>query len=87
MDEKCNYQNTEIKLQNGGKIIRKVSIVNGKGYKSITKYHKGKKVESVKKPIHKDHIELIQKGKFVSGLFSDCKCGEKNKTRRSKIRD
>ena len=39
-----NYENTEIKLQNGGKIVRKVSIKNGKGYKSITKYRRGKKV-------------------------------------------
>lgn len=76
-----NYNNTEVKkLQNGGKIVRKVSIKNGKGYKSVTKYHKGKKVGSVKKPIHKDHIGLIQMGKFIPGLFSDCH----KKTRRNK---
>lgn len=39
-----NYENTETKTQFGGKkIVRKVSIKNGKGYKSVTKYHKGKK--------------------------------------------
>ena len=76
-----NYNNTEVKkLQNGGKIVRKVSIKNGKGYKSVTKYYKGKKVGTAKKPIHKDHIGLIQMGKFIPGLFSDCY----NKTRRNK---
>jgi hypothetical protein len=77
-----SYQNTEIKhTQNGGKIVRKVSIKNGKGYKSVTKYHKGKKVDTAKKPIHKDHINLIKIGKFIPGLFSDCKCNKK-KTRK-----
>jgi hypothetical protein len=83
--ENFNYKNTEMKLQNGGaKIVRKVSIKNGKGYKSVTKYMKGKKVNSVKKPIHKSHVELIQKGIFIPGLFMDCKCIMKNKTRKVK---
>jgi hypothetical protein len=77
-----SYSNTEVKaLQNGGKIVRKVSIKNGKGYKSVTKYHKGKKIGTAKKPIHKDHISLIQMGKFIPGLFSDCSCN-KSKTRK-----
>ena len=76
-----NYKNTEVKhMQNGGKIVRKVSIKNGKGYKSVTKYHKGKKVGTAKKSIHKDHISLIQIGKFIPGLFSDCY----RKTRKNK---
>ena len=71
-----NYENTEVtKLQNGGKIIRKVSIKNGKGHKSVTKYNRGKKIYSVKKPIHKSHISLIKKGKFIPGLFEECKNG------------
>jgi hypothetical protein len=75
------YTNQEVKyLQGGGKIVRKVSIKNGKGYKSVTKYHKGKKIGTAKKPIRKDHIVLIQMGKFIPGLFSDCS----NKTRRNK---
>jgi len=77
-----NYNNIEVKnIQNGGKIVRKVSIKNGKGYKSVTKYHKGKKIGSAKKPIHKDHMKLIKMGKFIPGLFSDCGC---KKTRRNK---
>ena len=80
-----NYENIEVKTMKGGrKIVRKVSIKNGKGYKSVTKYRKGKKTNTVKKPIHKDHVELIQIGKFIPGLFSDCHCKEKNKTRKSR---
>jgi hypothetical protein len=68
-----NYENTETKVQQGGKIIRKVSIKKGRGYKSITKYRKGRKVSTVKKPIHRHHIKMIQNGIFIPGLFSDCK--------------
>jgi hypothetical protein len=76
-----NYENTETKLQSGGKIVRKVSIKKGRGYKSITKYHKGKKMYTVKKPIHKEDVKMIKRGKFVPGLFQDCK-GCKTKKRR-----
>jgi hypothetical protein len=77
-----HFENTEIvKNQNGGKTVRKVYIKKGKGYKSVTKYHKGKKIGTSKKPIHKSHINLIMVGKFIPGLFSDCKC---NKTRKHK---
>ena len=52
-----NYDNTEVTHQSGGKkVVRKVTIKHGKGYKSITKYNKGKKTYSIKKPIHKHHI-------------------------------
>ena len=74
-----SYKNTEPKFQSGGKFIRKVSIKKGKGYKSVTKYRKGKKVKTVKRPIHKEHIELIKLGKFIPGLFLDCKCETKRK--------
>ena len=77
-----NYQNTEKSMNGGNKIIRKVSIKNGRGYKSVTKYHKGKKGSTNKKPIHKDHIILIKMGKFIPGLFSECGCQKKNKTRK-----
>lgn len=76
-----DYENTEVVLQKGGKVVRKVSIKKGKGYKSITKYRKGKKLFTIKKPIHKEDIKLIKKGKFIPGLFNDCK-GCKTKKRR-----
>ena len=68
-----NYHNTEVKTQSGGKkIVRKVTIKRGKGYKSVTKYNKGKKTSSIKKPIHAHHIKSIKRGKFVPGLFKEC---------------
>lgn len=82
-----NYENREVKTMTGGsKIVRKVSIKNGKGYKTVSKYRKGKKTSTIKKPIHKAHIELIKIGKFIPGLFLDCNCREKNKTRKHKTR-
>jgi hypothetical protein len=67
-----NYENSETVSQKGGKMIRKVSIKNGRGYKSITRYRNGKKVFTVKKPIHKNHVHMIKKRKFIPGLFRDC---------------
>jgi hypothetical protein len=69
-----NYYNKEIEQSGSNKIVRKVSIKNGKGYKSVTRYHKGKKTGSSKKTIHKSHIASIKNRKFIPGLFLDCKC-------------
>lgn len=77
-----NYENTEIKQTGGTKIIRKVSIKRGRGYKSITKYRHGKKISSVKKPIHMEHMKMIKGGKFINGLFNDCVNCSKTKKRR-----
>jgi hypothetical protein len=70
--EKFNYENTETKQMGGMKIVRKVSIKRGRGYKSITKFRRGKKVSSVKKPIHTEHLKMIKGGTFITGLFKDC---------------
>ena len=67
------YLNTEVKYdKNGEKMVREVRINGGKGYKSITNYKGKRKHHTVRKPIKKSHIKLIQKGCFVPGLFSDC---------------
>ena len=80
-----NYHNKETKIHPGGhKIVRHVSIKNGKGYKSVAKYHKGKKTGFVKKPIHESHIWTIKKGIFIPGLFIDCQCRDKKKTRKNR---
>jgi hypothetical protein len=86
MLNKFNYQNTETSKVGGKKIVRKVTIKNGKGIKMVTKYHKGKHVGTAKKPIHGEHILMIASGKFIKGLFSDCKCEMKgkNKTRKNR---
>lgn len=68
-----NYKNTEIKTQSGGKkLVRKVTVKRGKGYKSITTYANGKKIYSVKRKLSKPEVVKIQMGKFIPGLFNDC---------------
>jgi len=78
-----NYENVEVKQIGGTKVVRKVSVKNGRGYKSVTKYRKGKQVSSVKRPIHQDHVKKIKNGIFVIGLFDDCiNCQHKKTCRR-----
>jgi hypothetical protein len=73
-----NYNNTEVINQLGGKTVRKVSIKNGKGYKSISKYHKKKHTGTVRKPLKRTEIQMIKLGKFIPGLFKNCKtCSNK----------
>lgn len=82
---RVDYKSSEVKQVGGSKTIRKVLIKNGKGYKSVTKYHKGKKIYTHKKPIHSEHIDLIKMGKFIPGLFLDCQdCKHANHTRKNK---
>ena len=71
---KFDYNNHETTmLQNGGKIVRKVSIKNGKGYKSISRYHKKKHRATVRKTLKTVEIKMIKLGKFIPGLFKNCK--------------
>ena len=77
-----NYSNSETKQMGGTKVVRTVKIRNGKGYKSLVKYKGNKKISSIKKHIHKDHIHLIKSRKFIPGLFSDLIVREK--TRKNK---
>jgi len=81
------YENIEeVKTQGGGKIVRKVSIKQGKGYKSISRYHKRKHTGTIKKTLKAAEIQMIKLGKFIPGLFNNCKtCSKRsNKTRRRK---
>jgi hypothetical protein len=68
------YQNTEVMNQSGGKkTVRRVSIKKGRGKKSVTYYTRGRKVETVTRPIMPSDIAKILAKKFIPGLFSDCK--------------
>jgi hypothetical protein len=70
MHKNFSYENTEVRKQLGGmKTVRKVYIRNGTGYKSVTKYRRGKKISTMKKPIHRSHVGQIKVGKFIPGLF------------------
>jgi hypothetical protein len=72
-----SYENTQVTSMTGGKIIRQVKIKGNKGYKSVTKYKGKKKIGTKKKRICKQHINMIKKGIFIPGLFTDCKCKTK----------
>ena len=74
-----NYHNTEMRhMAGGGKIVRRVKIKNGKGYKSMTYKRSGgggKKSVTVKKMLKDTEINMIKVGKFIPGLFKEClKC-------------
>jgi hypothetical protein len=69
-----DYNNTEIKQhQSGGKVVRKVYIKKGRGYKSISKYHRKKHIGTVRKTLKKSEIRMIKCRKFIPGLFDSCK--------------
>ena len=74
-----NYQNTEETHHHGGKTVRKVSIKGGKGYKSISKYHKKKHIGTFRKTLKRAEIQMIKLGKFIPGLFKNCKSCRKKK--------
>ena len=67
-----SYNNTETKFHGGKRIVRKVSIKNGKGYKSVSVKHRGKPGKTVKRRICSDDMYKIQNGVFIPGLFRDC---------------
>ena len=81
--EKFSYESVDIIRKGNRKTVRKVLIKNGKGYKSVSKYVRGKHVGTTRKMINNDHIPLITGGTFIPGFFSDCKCTSK-KTRKNK---
>jgi len=67
------YSNTEIKHLNGGrKMVRKVVIRNGKGYKSISIRERGKKSKTIRRKVCSEDISKIHNGVFIPGLFRDC---------------
>jgi hypothetical protein len=77
---KFNYKNNEVveNNQSGGKIVRNVTIKNGKGYKSITRYHRKKHIGTIRKTLKRGEIQMIKLGKFIPGLFKNCKtCSKK----------
>ena len=82
MKERFSYESKDIITKGNKKTIRKVSVKNGKGFKMVSNYVNGKHIGSSKKPIMEDHIGLIKGGSFISGLFKDCKCENKSKTRK-----
>ena len=86
MDENLdfNYKNVENRVMSGGKkMVRKVQIKNGKGYKSVSHYKDGKKNSGTRRKLKSNEISLIKLGKFIPGLFDDCMKPKVKKTRKN----
>jgi hypothetical protein len=73
--KKFHYHNTEKRMSGGKHITRKVIIKGGNGYKSVTMKTGGRN-RTVKRGLNKNEIEKIKQGKFIRGLFKDCKHGK-----------
>ena len=77
-----SYKCIETKMKGGAKIIRKVTIKGKKGYKSVTTKKKNKKAKTVRKSLNPKQVEMVKKGKFIRGLFNDCKNSKTKKNRK-----
>ena len=79
-----NYKNVENRVMEGGKkIVRKVHIKNGKGYKSVSHYKDGKKHAGTRRKLKTNEISFIKLGKFIPGLFDDCMKTKNKKSRKN----
>lgn len=82
--KKFHFSSTQKHQHGGKKTVRNVTIRHGKGHKKVTYYKGNKKVSTVKKPLKSFEIDLIKIGKFIPGLFKDCGCSKKKRTRKNK---
>jgi hypothetical protein len=77
-----DYNNTQVVQQGGKRFVRKVSIKNGKGHKSVKYYKNGRMVSTIKKGLNPVEVGFIKIGKFIPGLFKDCPCNKTKKHRK-----
>jgi hypothetical protein len=82
--KKFHFSSTQKHQHGGKKTVHNVTIRHGKGHKKVTYYKGNKKVSSVKKPLKSFEIDLIKVCKFIPGLFKDCECSKKKRTRKNK---
>uniref|UniRef100_A0A6C0B081 Uncharacterized protein n=1 Tax=viral metagenome TaxID=1070528 RepID=A0A6C0B081_9ZZZZ len=68
-----HYKNSHMCQHDNKKTIRHVIIKNGKGHKSISCYKGKKLVSTIKKKLSLHEINIIRSGKFIPGLFRNCK--------------
>jgi hypothetical protein len=73
MSKSFHYHNVEKRKHGKTYVVRKVVIKGGKGYKSVSRKHPGRKNRTVKRMLKRDEIADIKRGKFIGGLFTDCK--------------
>ena len=82
MQKKYHFLSVQKHQSGGKKTVRRVQIKNGKGHKSISHYNSGKLVKTAKKGLNSLEMDMIKVGKFIPGLFKDCKCNKKTRKMR-----
>lgn len=66
------YASQQIHHHGNDKTVHRVTVKNGKGHKSVTKYRRGKLMSRVKRLLREEEMEHIHRKKFIPGLFRDC---------------
>lgn len=67
-----SYESTQVAMSGGKKLVRNVTIKNGKGYKSVERYCKGKCNSTMKRRLLLNEIKMIQRNQYIPGLFKNC---------------
>lgn len=67
-----SYQSTQIAMTGGKKLVRNVTIKNGKGHKSVERYCKGTCNSTMKRRLILKEIKMIQRNQYIPGLFKNC---------------
>jgi len=80
--KRFSYKNHQVHHHGHQKMVKTVTIKNGKGFKCVVRYHKGNIKSNIKKSLKSAEVELIKLGKFIPKLFADCGCGGKTKKNR-----
>lgn len=75
-----SYDSVQTHTQGEKKYVKNVTIKNGKGYKSVSKYCNGKCNSTAKRRLLLKEIKMIQRHQYIPALFKNCK--PKNRTRR-----
>ena len=75
-----SYDSVQTHTQCEKKYVKNVTIKNGKGYKSVSKYCNGKCNSTAKRRLLLKEIKMIQRHQYIPALFKNCK--PKNRTRR-----
>jgi hypothetical protein len=79
-----SYQSTQVSMSGGKKLVRNVTIKNGKGHKSVERYCKGKCNSTMKRRLILKEIQMIRRNQYIPGLFKNCHL--KPRTSRSRHR-
>ena len=74
-----SYESVQTHKQGDKMQVRNVTIKNGKGYKSVSKYCKGKCNSTMKHRLLSKEIQMIHRNQYIPSLFK----GNKRKSKKS----